>query len=266
VTDDLTPDMTGHPDELLAGYVDDSAPAEERAIVDEHLGSCARCREEVELARSARMALSALPEIEWAGSDPARLEAIRSAAAVERTLAPPLRLPEGRRARWERVAWSSGIAAALVLGVVFVALLFRSATSSTTPTAGQPGAVAGAPAPRPAIVDRGKDYTAAGLSALAAQLSQGGATDQSQSSARLSLRAAIPETSDSKAAITCVRQAGEFPANDRLIYLENASYLGRAAYIGAFFEPAVGSARSHLVVIAVSQGACQPLSEVRQAL
>jgi hypothetical protein len=265
MTDDLTPEMTDHPDELLAGYVDDSGPAEERAIVDEHLGSCARCREEVKLARSARAALGSLPEIEWAGSDPASLDAIRSAAAVERPVVAPLRPREGRRVRWERVAWSSGIAAALVLGVVFVALLFRGATSSTTTSAPQLGAAARSPIPAPGIVDRGKDYTAAGLSALATQLSERGDADQSLST-RLGAAKVVPENSEFAAAITCVRQAGGFPESDRLIYLENARYLGRAAYIAALFEPAVGSARSHLVVIAVSQGACQPLSEVRQAL
>ena len=52
-----------HPEELLAPYVDGTATPAERTAVEAHLGSCARCRDEVDLARSAHRALAALPEV-----------------------------------------------------------------------------------------------------------------------------------------------------------------------------------------------------------
>jgi hypothetical protein len=56
--------MTEHPEELLAGYVEGSLDSDERALVDAHLASCDRCREEVALAEGARAALAGLPELE----------------------------------------------------------------------------------------------------------------------------------------------------------------------------------------------------------
>src|SRR5437899_500660 len=53
-----------HPEELLAPFVDGTATLQERAEVESHLTFCQTCREEIELARSAVAALSALPELE----------------------------------------------------------------------------------------------------------------------------------------------------------------------------------------------------------
>ena len=58
---------SAHPDELLAGFVDGTLPAEERASVERHLAECARCAEEVSLAAEARSALRALPLLEAPG-------------------------------------------------------------------------------------------------------------------------------------------------------------------------------------------------------
>lgn len=56
--------MSGHPEELLAGYVDGTLDAEDRARVESHVSSCARCRQEVDLASEARRSLAGLPELE----------------------------------------------------------------------------------------------------------------------------------------------------------------------------------------------------------
>ncbi|HYU56959.1 MAG TPA: zf-HC2 domain-containing protein, partial [Actinomycetota bacterium] len=53
-------ERTGHPDELLAGYVDGDLAGDEREAVETHLAGCATCREEVALARRAVAALEAL--------------------------------------------------------------------------------------------------------------------------------------------------------------------------------------------------------------
>jgi Putative zinc-finger len=55
--------MNDHPHDLLAEYVDGALGPEPRASVEAHLSSCRSCSEEVELARHAREALSALPDV-----------------------------------------------------------------------------------------------------------------------------------------------------------------------------------------------------------
>ena len=42
-----------HPEELLAGYVDGTLSAKDRAAVDAHIAECPRCRRETTLAASA---------------------------------------------------------------------------------------------------------------------------------------------------------------------------------------------------------------------
>ena len=46
-----------HPDDLLADYVDGTLDERARADVDTHLLGCARCRDEVRLAATAKAAL-----------------------------------------------------------------------------------------------------------------------------------------------------------------------------------------------------------------
>lgn len=49
---------------LLSGYVDRRLNPEEQARVEEHLGGCRRCREELESLRAAVALLRSLPEVE----------------------------------------------------------------------------------------------------------------------------------------------------------------------------------------------------------
>ena len=50
-----------HPLEHLAPYVDGTLAPSERAVVDEHVRSCARCRGELAAAQAAREELRSLP-------------------------------------------------------------------------------------------------------------------------------------------------------------------------------------------------------------
>jgi hypothetical protein len=52
-----------HPEELLAGYVDGTLSAKERAAVESHVAECPRCSRETALATGARSALRSLPEV-----------------------------------------------------------------------------------------------------------------------------------------------------------------------------------------------------------
>lgn len=97
-----------HPLEHLAPYVDGALNPQERADVDEHLRSCARCRAEVEAAARARAAVRALPETPVpdiaSGFAPERVAALR-------------RVPSGRTtARWARAV--PALAAAAVVALV----------------------------------------------------------------------------------------------------------------------------------------------------
>ncbi len=102
-----------HPEASLAGYVDGALPSSERAAVDAHLRSCARCREEVALAGGARFALGRLP-VETPPADIAApaLEEAGILRADRTTDGPP---------RWYRFAGIAAAAAA-VLFVLTLAL------------------------------------------------------------------------------------------------------------------------------------------------
>jgi Putative zinc-finger len=52
-----------HPEILLAEYADGTLTPEAETEVEAHLAGCARCREELALAREARDALGTLPEV-----------------------------------------------------------------------------------------------------------------------------------------------------------------------------------------------------------
>jgi putative zinc finger protein len=109
-----------HPEELLADYVDGSLGDAARAGVDAHLAECARCRDEVGRARSARAALRGLPQVEAPAG--VTSQALREAAR-SRSDGPP------RYARILPIA-----AAAVLVGLLAIALP-RLGENAASPTA-----------------------------------------------------------------------------------------------------------------------------------
>ena len=99
-----------HPLEHLAPYVDGTLAPSERAAVDEHLRSCARCRGEVTAARAAREMLRSLPA-------PTAPDLAASSFTPERVteLAAPRVAP---RSPWARMA--PALAAAAVVALVAI--------------------------------------------------------------------------------------------------------------------------------------------------
>src|SRR6266571_886641 len=94
-----------HPDELLAGFVDGALGPAERAEAEAHLESCTGCRRDVELARRARAALRALPEL------PVPMGTTRAVVDEARRGVPGARLA--------RMMWPAAAAAAAgVIGVL----------------------------------------------------------------------------------------------------------------------------------------------------
>src|SRR4051812_38696200 len=112
MSDIRRPPDSGHPDDLLAGHVDGTLTATERADLQAHLDGCERCRAELALAGQAADALRGLPEIEppWGLGR----EAIEESRKVPRHT--------NRARRWTAVA---GVAAAAVLLVGLAVAVLR---------------------------------------------------------------------------------------------------------------------------------------------
>ena len=251
-----------HPEELLAAYVDGALGTSERAAVDAHLASCARCREEIELSRSARTALRSLPEAEV-----------------------PLGVtgPVLRRVRVER-PWVSRIArpVAVTAAAAIVGLfgwLGYSALRDEDP--GEPGAQAtpadagggaGAPeasrtaaAPDVPVVEQDRDYDEAAVQELAANIAreqqamaQVGTEDtQEQEAAMLGINKALD----------CIGRGAQLTQGDEAVRVIDARFRGRNAYLGAFLHRAApGTDPSELEIWVVAQDGCGFLHYARQRL
>jgi len=228
-----------HPEELLSGYVDGTLPNEERAVVDAHLAGCAICREEVELAGEALMALEALEErpAPFGVTGPVMAEAGRRF--------------ERRGAVWQRVQWGAGLAAAAAL--VLVVALNLSGGSPETLRAANPNAEAGAEGPaasmaaedaRPPKLERQRavSYDDAGVRSLAL-----GAEDFARKDdAAVETDAGDVEFAaqdERGAAIECLRTSSAplDDPRDTLVRLIEAQYQGTPAYFAVFLESPGGN-------------------------
>jgi anti-sigma factor RsiW len=279
-----------HPDELLAGYVDGSATPDERAVVDQHLATCAACQEEVQLATEARAALISLPELGAPGLAEAGVLALRRAAfqtvpadqpdgATGAEAAPtkpsriPATVPAEPRSRRPRVAWAQLAAAAPIVvvlgGLVAIPLALSHGGSKASRTALSGNAPEAAPSVLP-LVDRGAKYSQDQLDVLARQL--GTAISRgSPSKGQLAAASPLPPpptgpaVRDAAAASTaqqCVLSGSGAPDGAQLVYLERAEFMGTPAYIGGFLVP---NAKLNIMAVAVTQDGCQPLYSVRQS-
>jgi len=128
-----------HPGPLLADYVDGSLAPQEAARIDDHLRTCAICREEVRLARAARHALEAIttPAPPAGLADAAIAEAERRATArapdVTSLRSPASQRPRPSTPRWLAVA---GAAAAIALIALIVPKLGQPGSSPASFAAG----------------------------------------------------------------------------------------------------------------------------------
>ena len=102
-----------HPEDLLADHVSGSLAPADRAVLDAHLATCARCSDEVALALAARSALRVLPEA------PAPEGLAPRAPETPATTGPP---------SWYR--WVGAAAAAAVIALVLVSLPHLRSTST----------------------------------------------------------------------------------------------------------------------------------------
>jgi predicted anti-sigma-YlaC factor YlaD len=255
-----------HPEELLAGFVDGTLGDAERAVVDAHLQTCETCREELELARTAKTALATLPEVPvpFGVTGPVLAEAGRRF--------------EHRAATRGRIQWAlgAGVAAALVL-VVALNLNLGGANreggagtlAADTTTTGATGGAGAESAPAVGL-ERQPDvnYDVAGVRSLA-----------QDAAAKRSATAAItaPQPSggavafaSADTALACLRTAEapvDQPATDRLVRLIEAKYQGTPAYLAVFLDsPGAGQEPDKVVIWIVSEDGCQIIAGQQQRL
>jgi len=248
-----------HPEELLSGYVDGTLEHAERAVVDAHLGGCERCRDEIELARGARMALVALED--------ARVPY----GLADRVLAEAGRRFERRKVVvWERLQWAAGLAAAAALVLVVVLNVGGERESPVEgASTGASGALAGAP-------ETAEDATAASslppFLGLEEQQSVGYDDEGVESIARDTVRVIAGELAPAQdtalfaapdEALACIARSGGpvTDPNSTLVRLILAEYEGTPAYFAVFAEgPGAEQPASTIVVWVAAEGDCRLLS------
>lgn len=267
-----------HPDDLLADHVDGTLTDRERAVVETHLESCARCREEVELARAA---VSALRE----------LEDVPVPLGVTDRVIPDARTEVPRRpsiaSRWQ---WAAGLAAAAaIVAVIAVNIggptgpdgIRAAAPAETAAGGGSDTALSARPVPledqrdvnydgddgvlvlaREAIRefqvarDRDGDRSAATGATADAGAAEAGAT----------LAAPMPASGltvaevDPAPAIRCLRRADVPPAdsNMTLVRLVEARYVRDPVYLAVFLQgPGAGQPPDRAVVWVLDRSDCR---------
>ena len=241
---DDTNDTPGelHPEELLASYVDGTATAAERAEVDAHLEGCARCRDEVRLARSAYRALVELPEV----------EPITVAAGVIHM--------RPRRRTW--LATGAGLAAAAAIVAGFIAFINVGGGSPATGGAAAPAASA------PASVAP-KAVSTPDLAALTQQLAGGdirsAAGTLTESRGPVATAPGFQNATGSEAldapaqTISCAAGAAGLSRDAQAIFGQAIVLDGTPAWAVGYRIPAEGSGLAHVVLVAVARDGCRVL-------
>ena len=117
-----------HTDEsMIVDYLDNNLSQEERAVFEEHLEQCSRCRANVGQQRAwlAKLEAAQMTDDPQAIADPSTLNRIRESLLSDMTAVnqnPISKVQFSRRLSWARV---SGIAAAVVVLAVLVFRFWR---------------------------------------------------------------------------------------------------------------------------------------------
>jgi hypothetical protein len=249
-----------HPEELLAGYVDGALGTKERAVVDAHLASCARCREEVELAGSARTALRGLPE----------------AKVPLGVTGPVLRRVRVERPWVSRIGRPVAVAAAAAVVGLFGWLGYSALRDDDPGAAGAQetseadaagdqapaGPQAEATAAGVPVVEEDRDYDEAAVQELAALIAREqtyriDAGDRREEAAMLAANEALD----------CIGRGAELTQGDEAVRVIDARFRGRSAYLGAFLHRASpGTDPTQLEIWVVAQDGCGFLHYAKQRL
>ena len=256
-----------HPDALLAEYVDGALPDGERAVVERHLDSCDRCRDEVGLARAARGALASVAET----PAPADLGATAIAEARRRAASTPAATPPSERPAWYRWAGAAaGIAAALL---VITLVLPHVGSSPPQETAGGAAAPSAAARPATTVETQNVNYDLAGVEALATSYRSGsGATFGSNDQ-----RTPVPDATGLTVsqpisfsdAVACLdgaftEPAGQHGPEGQLIRVIQARYQRAPAILGVYLiGPGAGRPADVVRVLVASRRGCSILTSTQ---
>jgi hypothetical protein len=246
-----------HPEELLAGYVDGTLSAQERAAVEAHVGGCARCSREIGLATSARSALRSLEEVP-APADIGSL-AIQEASGSRAAAA------EGTP-RWYRVG---GLVAAVAAGLLVFTLVLPHVGQSDDSGGGDQRALSAAErdtglgkfsAGASGIEIQHENYDNTSLTALissiAAEDSSGGAAGAASAPVAL----ATGSQAQVDKALACIVQSAPGETGD-LKRLIRARFDGTPAYLALFTEgPGAGQPADRAIIWVFATDDCRILS------
>ena len=252
-----------HPLDQLAPFVDGTLDTAERAVVDKHLRSCARCRGEVEAADAARAALRAMPEP--VGPD---LSARFTPEQLDQLAAPP----SSAGTPWSKIA--PALAAAAVVALVALVVPRLGTGSDDAGVAADGVAEAGsdqtsAP-PRLELLDEDLDELALqeAATALAASYAQAVAPDAEIDAGQgaVGAEAAGPDQARTAGpartarAVSCLEQA--FPGfPGRIVRVQEATFEGTPAFIAYVLESQDADTPPDLLSVWVADAAdCSILS------
>ena len=216
-----------HPEELLAPYVDGTASPQERAAVDAHASSCARCRGEIAAATAARAALRRLPVVD---------APLRASLPICTVASGPR---GGRRSPgWYRWAGAAAVAAVIALLLALVVPHLGGRTSGDPRRPGRPRRSGPRHREAPgtfALEIQAQDYADASLKELittqaaAAPEATFGSVGTASDGAT-ALKGTTRQTTDAQA---CIKQAFK-KVPGQLVRLISAHYAGAPAYIGIY--------------------------------
>jgi hypothetical protein len=249
-----------HPEELLAGYVDGTLSAQERAAVEAHIAGCARCGREIGLATSARSALRSLEEV------PAP-EDIGSLAIQEASGSRAAPAAEGTP-RWYRVG---GLVAAVAAGLlVFTLVLPHIGQNGDESSEGGQTALSGPErdaevgklgTPSSGIEIRHENYDNTSLTALITSY----AGEDSSAGGAMGAASAPPAPATGSQeqvdkALACVVRSVPNDSGD-LRRLIRARFEGAPAYLAVFTEgPGAGQPADTVTVWVLATNDCRILS------
>jgi hypothetical protein len=252
-----------HPLEHLAPYVDGALGTPERAAVDEHLRSCARCRGEVAAAGAAREAMRSMPE--------ADAPDLASRFTPERIAA--LTVPRAAaRSPWAKAVPALAAAAVIALVALVVPRLGTSSDDGADSSGVEATAAAGGPV---RLQLDGIDYDVASLqdaaTGFAASLAagsgpaeaaalDGSSASEATAAANPDQQARFADRARSAKATRCLEHA--FPGfPGEIVAARLATFEGTPAYLGFVLEsPAAGMPPDTLSIWVAAVEDCSILS------
>ena len=247
-----------HPEELLAGYVDGTLSAQERAAVETHVAGCAKCSREIAMASSARLALRGLDDV----PAPEDIGSLAIQEASGHRGAPGV----GGTPRWYRVG---GLVAAVAAGLlVFTLVLPRIGQSDDAGggdqrelSAAAGDAEAGKLNAASGIEISHENYDNTSLTALISSLAAGDSAGGSMAAASAP---PIPLATGGQAqvnkALACIVRSAPDETGD-LKRLIRARFEGTPAYLAVFTEgPGAGQPADTAIIWVFATDDCRILS------